>query len=525
MGSMRAHPRLRRLVLAGVVLALLAGAAVAILSSREPGDVSNPNVEFNAKDRPTTKTVDRPRNDAGTAFSWPTYGYDAGRTRYLPLKHNLRPPFAERWKRGGDVLLEFPPALGGRSLFILRDDARLEAISRKTGRVRWKRHMGHLAASSPAYANGTVFVTVLERGRGTKGGRVVAVNAASGKTRWSVRLKSRSESSPLVDHGTVYFGSENGTVYALRARDGAVRWTHKAPGAVKGGLALDNGRLFLGAYGGTVQALRRDTGGLIWSKGTSGGRFGLRSGNFYATPSAAFGRVYIGNTDGFVYSFAQSTGKLAWRKKTGGYVYSSAAVAQVPGTPPTVYVGSYDRHVYAFDARSGAVRWKHHTEGRVSGGIVVLGDLVWYSTLARTTTAITAGTGRQIWFTRRGGFNPVVSTGRGIFLVGYTTLFGIDGRPPKTGPQAEADRRARAKEARRVALIRRVMRRRAALNRRVAARRAAIRRRNALIRSGGMICTRRGGKVACHRPRPLFCSKKGKYGPTICRAYAPARKP
>lgn len=519
MRSMPAHPRLRRLVLAVVALLTLSGVGAVILNSREPGDVSNPDVEFDVRDRPVTQVVDRPANDAAASFSWPTYGYDAGRTRYLPLKRNFRPPFAERWKRGGDVLLEFPPALGGRSLFLLKDDGLLLAISRKTGRVRWRRELGHLAASAPAYANGVVYVTVLERGKGVKAGRVAALDAATGRTRWSIRLASRTESSPLVVRGTVYFGSESGRVYALSARNGAVRWVHKAPGAVKGGLALDDGRLFLGAYGGTVQALDRRSGRLIWSKGTSGGRFGLRSGNFYATPSAAFGRVYIGNTDGFIYSFAQSDGRLAWRKKTGGYVYSSAAVAQVPGTPPTVYVGSYDRHLYALDARSGSVRWKHYTEGRVSGGVVLLGDLVWYSTLARTTTALRAKDGRRIWFTRRGGFNPVVSTGRGIFLVGYTTLFGLDGRPPRTGPQAAADRRARLKEKRRIALIRRVMRRQDELNRRVAARRAAIRRRNALIRSGRELCFRSGGRTVCRTPRPLFCTKRGSDGRTICRAY------
>jgi len=516
---MPAHPRRRRrLVIAVVLLAAAVFAAVTIVTSRESGDVFNPDVEFNPGDRPETRAVDRPANDNRASFSWPTYGYDAARTRYLPLKRNFRPPFAERWKRGGNVLLEFPPALGGRSLYLLKDDGLLLAISRRTGRVRWRRELGHLAASSPAYARGVVYVTVLERGKGVRAGRVVALEARTGRTRWSVRLPSRTESSPLVSRGSVIFGSENGTVYALRARNGTVRWTHKAPGAVKGGLALDGGRLFLGTYGGTVQALRPSTGKLLWSRGTNGGKFGLRSGNFYATPSAAFGRVYIGNTDGFVYSFAQSSGRLAWRKKTGGFVYSSAAVAQVPGTRPTVYVGSYDRNVYALDARSGKVRWKHRTEGRVSGGVVLLGDLVWYSTLARTTTALRARDGKKLYFTRRGGFNPVVSTGRGIFLVGYTTLFGLDGRPPKSGPQAVADRAARSKERRRIALIRRVVRRQEARNRRVAARRAAVRRRKALRASGVRFCaTTKSGRTVCRRPRPLVCVKRKRDDRTICR--------
>ncbi|MCW3016150.1 MAG: PQQ-binding-like beta-propeller repeat protein [Solirubrobacterales bacterium] len=515
---MPAHPRrLRRFVIAVVLLVAVLLGAVTIVASREPGNVSNPDVEFRSTDTTPVAPTEQKVNGKTKAFNWPVYGYDKARTRYLPLKQPFRPPFAERWRLGGNVLLEFPPALGGRSMFLLKDDGMLLAIARKTGKIRWRRKLGHLAAASPAYAYGTVYVVVLERGKGVRAGRVAAISATDGHTRWSRRLSSRSESSPLVAGGVLYFGTEDGTVYALNSRDGRIRWTHKAGGAVKGGLALDGGRLFLGAYGGTVEALAPSDGKLLWRKGTSGGTLGLRSGNFYATPSAAFGRVYIGNTDGFVYSFAQSDGRLAWRTKTGGYVYGSAAVAAVPGTGPTVYVGSYDRTFYALNARTGAVRWKHHTEGRVSGGAVLLGDLVWYSTLARTTTALRAVDGKRIWFTRRGGFNPVVSTGRGIFLVGYTNLYGLDGRPPKTGAQAVADRKARQKEARRRALIRRVTRRQRELNRRVSARRAAIRRRKALRASGVRFCSTVNGRRVCRRPRPLVCFKRNAGSRTICR--------
>ncbi|MCW2958500.1 MAG: PQQ-binding-like beta-propeller repeat protein [Solirubrobacterales bacterium] len=531
MGSMPAHPRrLRRLVIAVVLLAAVAFGGAKFVDSRQPGDLSNPNVEFREDDTTAEPAADEPADAADTevdakgktkSFSWPTYGYDKARTRYLPLRKPLRPPFAERWKLGGSVLLEFPPALGGRSMFLLKDDGKLLGIARKTGKVRWRRKLGHLAASSPAYADGTVYVVLLERGKGIKSGRIAAVRAYDGRTRWSRKLPSRSESSPLVDGDTLYFGTEDGTVYAMDTRDGSIRWTHRAGGAVKAGLALHDGKLYLAAYGGTVEALRPSDGKLIWRKGTSGGAFGLRSGNFYATPSVAFGRVFVGNTDGFVYSFAQSDGRLAWRTKTGGYVYSSAAVAAVPGTGPTVYVGSYDRNLYALNARTGKVRWKKHTEGRVSGGVVLLGDLVFYSTLARTTTALRAVDGKRMWFTKRGGFNPVVSTGRGIFLVGYTNLYGLDGRPPTTGPQAEADRRARYREIQRKAMIRRVMRRAEARNRRVSARRAAVRRRQALIASGVRFCATRNGKTTCRRPQPLVCLKRKSDDRTICRPRKP----
>jgi outer membrane protein assembly factor BamB len=432
---MPSRPRKRRwpawLGIALVVMAAAVGGGALWLVGSEQGDVVNTDVPFDE----TTTSSAAPAAPTATAdtqeasrFDWPTYGYDKARTHYLPLKRPLRPPFAERWKLGGSILLEFAPAMGGQSLYLLKNNGALYGISRKTGRVRWKRKLGYLAASQPAYADGTVYVVLLERGKGVGAGRVVAIRGSDGTTKWSRKLPSRSESSPLLHQGTLAFGTEDGTVYGLRASDGFTRWRYKADGAVKAGLTLDGDKYFFGDYAGKVHAIRASSGRPVWKVGTSGGRLG-GSGNFYSTASAAYGRIYVGNTDGFVYSYATSDGRLAWRKRTGGFVYGSPGVAKVPGGQPTVYVGSYDKKLYALNARTGQERWVRKAEGRISGGVTILGDLVFYSTLAKTTTAVGARTGQVVWRTRRGAFNPAVSNGRGIFLVGMTSLFGLDGRP------------------------------------------------------------------------------------------------
>ncbi len=134
----------------------------------------------------------------------------------------------------------------------------------------------------------------------------------------------------------------------------------------------------------------------------------------------------------------------------------------MPGGRPTVYIGSYDQRFYALDARNGAVRWSRKADGRISGGATVLGDLVFFSTLNGTTTAVGARTGQQVWKTQRGKFNPIVSNGRGLFLVGQTNLYGLDGRPPKQRARQGADAvapgsspSAKAAEVRRRATARR----------------------------------------------------------------------
>jgi outer membrane protein assembly factor BamB len=432
------HPRRRRRILLGVgVVALLVVAGAVFAATRRRGDISHPDVEFRSEPTPTTPAPPPPakaKADPYASFVWPMYGYTADRRRFLPAPASLRPPFRRRWTVNARKLLEFPPVLGGKALYVLNDGAVMVAVAKNHGRVLWRRRFGSLAAASPAYGGGVLYAVILERAPG-QAGRVVAIRAKDGRTIWSHALPSRAESSPLLVGGRLYFGTESGTVYALRASNGSTVWRAKASGAVKGGLALSGGKLFFGDYGGRVYALRRTDGRQLWSVGTSGTRFGLGSGRFYATASVAFGRVYLGNTDGNVYSFAQDSGKLAWRTRTGGYVYSSAAVAQVPRLGPSVFVGSYDGTFYALDARSGKVRWSKHEGGAISGGSTLVGDIV-YSANIRTkrTTGYSARTGRVVFTFPDGSYNPVVSDGRTIFLDGYKRIYAL--RPRAAGKAA-----------------------------------------------------------------------------------------
>jgi outer membrane protein assembly factor BamB len=531
--SLRGRGRLRWIVLGGLLLVAAAGAAAAVVLTNRPGDVSNPNVEFTEEQPPPTVPPASPTDAAhpfDDGFAWPVYGYTKQRTRWLPLDAPLRPPFVQEWAMTGRVLTEFTPVLCGRSLYLMKNNGALYAVSRVSGRVRWKRKLGALAAASPACGHGTVYAVLLTRGKGIGGGRVAAVAARSGRTRWSRKIRSRVESSPLLDSGRLYFGSEDGTVYALRASDGAVRWRYRAAGAVKGGLALKDGKLFFGDYGGKVQSIRQADGHRLWRSNSAGSALGLRAGRFYSTPAVAYGRVYVGSLDGFVYSFAARNGRLAWRHRTGGFVYSSPAVAAVDGVGPTVYVGSYDGKLYALNAQSGRVRWTRDSGGKISGGPAVIGDLVFYSNLSRrSTAAVGAGTGKRVWTTARGAFNPVISDGRRLYLQGYSSLFALAERrqarrdarvrlrDPVERRRARNRARARAERAQKRRVARRVARRERALARRVAARKRRVARNRRLRREHREVCFRSGGRTVCRVPRKLVCFTRKADNRTVCR--------
>ena len=487
--SPRRVQALARLAL-GVVVFVLVSAPLVL--GRE-GDVSNSDVTFVESTESTAATAAARAGTHGhpadDRFEWPVYGFTKSRTHHLPLDAAPRPPYRQAWAYRGNVLLEFAPVLCKRKIFVLKNNASLYALSRQTGKPRWKRKLGELAAASPACSHGVVYAVILERTRGSKGGRVVAVTARSGKTLWSRKLPSRAESSPLLDHGRLFFGTENGTVFSLRASDGAVRWTYKAAGAVKGALALDAGKLYFGDYGGRVHAIRRSTGKKVWTvKAAKGGLLGVGEGNFYSSAAVAFGRVYIGSTNGDVYSLAATNGKLAWRKGTSDYVYASPAVGKVGKGPATVYIGSYDGRFYALDARTGKPRWVRSLGKKISGAATIVGDLVFVSDLdLHTTWALGAQTGATVWKTRRGGFNPVISDGRRIYFAGFSSLFALDhvNRPfdaragrsaptTRTRGATSAQRRAARSARRRASAARTARERTARTQRRARARKARI---------------------------------------------------
>src|SRR5919112_1628415 len=113
--------RLRRIVLGlGIALLAMVGVAAAFVVTREQGDVSNPDVEFRDEPAATPAPEREPeqqggrRSDPVDRFIWPHYGYTRDRRRSLPLKRPLRPPFKEIWQYDGDILLEFPPVIGGK---------------------------------------------------------------------------------------------------------------------------------------------------------------------------------------------------------------------------------------------------------------------------------------------------------------------------------------------------------------------------------------------------------------------------
>ena len=118
---------------------------------------------------------------------------------------------------------------------------------------------------------------------------------------------------------------------------------------------------------------------------------------------------------------------------------------------------------------------------------MIIGDLVFYSVIStKSSAAVGVSTGKEVWRTHRGAFNPGVSDGRRIYFLGYSSLFMLSshrqavadsrarqGLPPRRLTAAERRRaRAEQKRIRQRAINRRIARHQRFVKRRVARRRA-----------------------------------------------------
>ncbi|CAN5487503.1 hypothetical protein BH10ACT11_BH10ACT11_11750 [soil metagenome] len=433
-GIWRSWSTKKRAIIVGSLLAVVvAGAAVAYVALKGPGDISNPNARFVKKKAPKKE---KPAKDLTT--DWPTYGLDNQRTRYLSSA-TVRPPFASsKWSFQAGKLLEFSPIIVGKRLYFMDIDAHVYAMEASNGKQIWKRQYGTKQASAPTYDDGNLFMVNLEPGQ------AFSLKAKNGRLRWKTPLPGRSESSPLIYHHRVIFGCECGEVFALDQDTGKILWHTQVGGAVKGALAQDGGNVFGGSYGGDVFSIDASSGKVNWTANTTGGSF-LRGGGVYSTPTVAYGRVYLGSIDSRVYSFDEKTGAIAWAKATGAEVYTGPAVADTKQTGPTVYLGSADGNFYAYDAKDGSTRWQVPVGGQVTGAASVIGNVVYVSVIGPSvgTLGLDIRTGKKVYENDIGEYNPAISDGSKLYLTGYSELRAFvpkkevrEARKKRTGSQS-----------------------------------------------------------------------------------------
>lgn len=94
------------------------------------------------------------------------------------------------------------------------DDGNIYALNASTGTKLWNFATNGVIFSSPAVANGVVYVGTEDTGS-LDGGNLYALNAVTGAQLWSYNTGSIDLSSPAVVDGVVYATTYDGQTYAF----------------------------------------------------------------------------------------------------------------------------------------------------------------------------------------------------------------------------------------------------------------------------------------------------------------------
>ena len=395
---------------------LSAAAALVLVGCGESGD---PNASDAGSAASGSAGAGSSRSaDSAADVDWPFFGRVEERTQYIADAPD--PPFHYLWEFAAGQLIEFPPVLEDGALFVVNKTGEVYGLRTATGKPVWRGNLGN-DVTGPAYANGTLYLAQL-------GGVVTALDPKTGKRKWSFRADSQLESSPLAIDGHVYLGSDAGYLYALDDETGKLDWRRRLGSDIKASPSYSNGVVYVGDYEGVVHAVDGASGQPRWETDTTtvapGG-----DGGFYSSPAIAFGRVFEARDDGTIYALDAETGKVDWHFVSSNAIYSSPAVADVPGTPPSVYVGSYDHQLYALDAESGRKRWVYNVGGPVPGTPTVVGRTVYTSSFqTKRTIGLDARTGEKVFGWGSAGYTPMVSDGERVFLTGFQTVWAFDAK-------------------------------------------------------------------------------------------------
>lgn len=357
---------------------------------------------------------------------WPLFGRVPQRTHYLPAEGKaLDPPLKQAWSINTHALIEFPPAIHGGIAYVINKYGNGKAVRLRDRKVLWELNVRPSDKGKPNFVTAPVYYDGVLYGAFLTG-NLAAGDAKTGKKLWVRRLGGHLESSPLAVDGRLYIGTDTTNLLALDAKSGRRLWSFNAPGAIKASPSYDDGKVFFADYQSSMFALDGKSGRLIWRSNTSKvPPFGR--GGFFSSPAVAFGRVYAARDDGTVYAFDERSGRVAWHFDAGGAVYGSPAVAQVPGTPPTVYIGSEDGRFFALDARTGRERWQRRVGGPIPGTATVIGHTVYTSSFkTRETSGFDVRTHKRTFHIQQAGYTPMVSDGKRLYLIGYYDLIGLE---------------------------------------------------------------------------------------------------
>ena len=318
---------------------------------------------------------------------WPMFHHDPRHTGYsnstAPNNNNTA------WVYHIGATVHSSPAVANGKVFVGSYDGNLYALDASTGTKIWNTTVGDYVPSSPAVADGKVFIAGLYFTDGFPWMiyNISALDELTGTIIWT-NITMRAYSTGVnvdstVADGKVFVGAGNG-VYALNETTGAMIWSYPTAGQCRSSPAFADGKVFVGVCGHNFSyALNASTGAQIWN---------CTTGEVSSSPAVVDGKVFVGSYNGNLYALNETTGTKIWNHTVVGFSCFGFSPAVADGK---VFTGSY-----AFNATTGTLLWNFpYTDGYPA---IADGKVFAINSTPGLIYAINETTGTEIWSYKMG---------------------------------------------------------------------------------------------------------------------------
>jgi len=352
------------------------------------------------------------------ADDWPMFHHDPAHTGYTT--ESISDDLELLWSYQTGNCVDSSPAVANGKVFVGSRDEKIYCLDEDTGNLFWSYKTGGNVVSSPAVANGKVFV-------GSGDGKIYCLDENTGELVWSYKTGGSGDSSPAVANGKVFVGSYDNKIYCLDENNGKLIWSYETGSGVFSSPAVADGKVFVGSDDNKIYCLDENNGKLIWSSEIG---YGVVS-----SPTVTNDKVFVGSLDFKIYCLDENNGKLIWSYDTGSEVNSLPAVAN-----DKVFVGSLDFKIYCLDENNGDLIWSYETGNQVGSSPAVANDKVFVGSYDNKIYCLDENTGKLIWSYETGGGHSSPAVANGKIFVGSRDnriyCFGVKTKLPATVPPA-----------------------------------------------------------------------------------------
>jgi outer membrane protein assembly factor BamB len=185
-----------------------------------------------------------------------------------------------RWAYDTGGRINSSPSVFGRRICITTYSGAIFCLDRRNGRKLWSRYFKrdffrYESFYASASTDGRRLFTV------ARSGKVYAVRAADGQVLWTARIHSLGYSTPAVANGRVFLGDFNGYLHAYAAATGRELWRRWVGGRILGAPVVVGNLVFFSTLETTTYAARASNGRVVWRIGIGKYSPGIATGQHY----------------------------------------------------------------------------------------------------------------------------------------------------------------------------------------------------------------------------------------------------